>query len=414
MKLVSRYLYHYLEKHGDSSQDTFAFTPLSRTFLSNILFKINQNYQQLQLTNITFEKTWENKHFADYEYIPAEIRKNWIDKIPKGTFIQRKCTLAINDKLFHIHLWFPTINRTVNPPTIMNDIQIEEKVQNTIRKIYLWLSLATSYLLKNTKCSREVNIFLYLTHHSKFLPNSSRKKIDQICANTAFTTACVLEKTNIHIYREEEWFKVLMHETFHNLGLDFIDIDNHEINKSVLQIFPVTITDLRMYETYAELWAEIMNTIFITFLTDLPKKKGRLPLIKWILVIEKMMKVEMDFTIFQVKKILNHHKMKYTDLFLPEKAAFYHEDTQVFSYFVLKSIWMIHLNHFLEFCAKQPGGSSLKFNLSPRNLAIFIDKMKKLAKSPILLDKHNKNDIISYKEPNFANTTLRMTLYEME
>jgi hypothetical protein len=206
-----------------------------------------------------------------------------------------------------------------------------------------------------------------------------------------------------------------MHETFHNLGLDFIDIDNPAMNASVLQLFPVTITDLRMYETYAELWAEIMNVVFITFLSDPPKKKGRLPLIKWTLVIEKMMKVEMEFTLFQVKKILNHHKLKYTDLFIPEKAAFYHEDTQVFSYFVLKSIWMIQLNPFLEFCAKQPGGSSLKFHLSPSNLAIFIEKMKKLAKSPILLDKYNKNNVISTsKEPNFANTTLRMTLYELE
>jgi hypothetical protein len=248
----------------------------------------------------------------------------------------------------------------------------------------------------------------------KFIPNSSRKKIDQICANTAFTTACVLEKTNIHIYREEEWFKVLIHETFHNLGLDFIDIDNHEMNKSVLQLFPVTITDLRMYETYAELWAEVMNVVFIVFLTDLPKKKGRLPLIKWTLVIEKMMQVEIKFTIFQVKKILNHHKLKYTDLFLPEKAGFYHEDTQIFSYYILKSIWMIHLNHFLEFCAKQPGGSSLKFHLSLRNLEIFIEKMKKLAKSPILLEKYNKINPLSNKESNFANTTLRMTLYELE
>jgi len=415
MKSVSRYLYHYLEQHGElSSRNTFSFTPLSRTFLSNLLLKINQYYLQWEYNKIIFEKKWENKHFADYEYIPSEIRRNWIDKIPKDTCIQRKCTLNIHDKIFHIHLWFPTVNRTVNPPTIMSDAQIEAKVQHTILKIYLWLSLATSFLLKNTKCSREVNIFLYLTHHSKFLPNSSRKKIDQICANTAFTTGCVFEKTNIHIFREEEWFKVLMHETFHNLGLDFIDLDNQTINTSILQLFPVAITDFRIYETYAELWAEIMNIVFIVFLTDPPKKKGRLPLIKWTLLIEKMLKVEMDFTVFQVKKILNHHKLKYTDLFIPEKAGFYHEDTQVFSYYVLKSIWMIHLNHFLEFCAKQPGGSSLKFCLTQPNLGIFIKKMKQLAKSPILLEKYSKNSDISYKEPNFANTTLRMTIYELE
>jgi hypothetical protein len=129
---------------------------------------------------------------------------------------------------------------------------------------------------------------------------------------------------------------------------------------------------------------------------------------------EKMMETEMEFTIFQVKKVLDHQKLKYTDLFIPEKAVYYHEDTQTFSYFVLKSIWMIHLNAFLEFCAKQPGGSSLKFHLSPRNLDIFIAKMKKLAKSNLLIGKYAKKNIGSPKESVFANTTLRMTLYELE
>jgi len=415
MKSVSRYLYHYLETHLQPDRSNFTFTPLSRTFLSSLFYKMNiANIKWQQNENIHYETKWENNNISDYEYIPVEIRKNWIEKIPKNTIIQRKCTLHIGDKIFHIHVWFPTIYRNVNPPIIMSENEIEYKIQNTIHKIYLWLTIATSYISKNAKCSKEINIYLYLTHHSKFLPNSSRKKIDQTCANTAFTTGCVMVKTNIHIFREEEWFKVLMHETFHNLGLDFIDIDNNQINNEILKLFPVSVTDLRLYETYAELWAEIMNVMFIIFLSDPPKKKGRLPLVKWISVMEKMMATEMEFTIFQVKKVLNHQKLKYMDLFIPEKAKYYHEDTQTFSYFVLKSIWMIHLNTFLEFCAKQPGGSSLKFHLSLRNLEIFTEKMKKLAKTNLLLEKYTKKNIGSTAESVFANTTLRMTLYELE
>lgn len=414
MKSVSKYLYNYLQTHIETGRSNFHFTPLSRTFLSSILYKINIANQKWQNENIHYETKWENKHFSDYEYIPVEIRKNWIEKIPKNTIIQRKCTLHIGEKIFHIHVWFPTIYRNVNPPIIMSDSEIENKIQRTIHKIYLWLSVATSYITKLTKCSKEVNIFLYLTHHSKFLPNSPRKKIDQTCANTAFTTSCVMVKTNIHIYREEEWFKVLMHETFHNLGLDFIDIDNNQVNLEILKLFPISVTDIRIYETYAELWAEIMNIMFTVFLSDPPKKKGRLPLVKWISMMEKMMEMEMEFTIFQVKKVLDHQKLKYTDLFIPEKAVYYHEDTQAFSYYILKSIWMLHLNAFLEFCAKQPGGSSLKFQLSPKNLDIFIEKMKKLAKSKLLIEKYAKKNMDSTKESVFANTTLRMTLYELE
>lgn len=414
MKSVSKYLYNYIQTHTPVSKNHFYFTPLSNTFLSDIFYKINMANQKWEKTTITFEPKWENQHFTDYEYIPLEIRKNWIEKIPKDTIIQRRCTFLISDKTFHIHLWFPTINRTTNPPTILSDAEVETKIEKTMQKIYLWLTLATSFLLKNTKCSKEVNIFLYLTHHSKFLPRVTRKKIDQICANTAFTTGCVLEATNIHIFREEEWFKVLMHETFHNLGLDFIDLNNAKVNTEIRSVFPVSITDFRYYETYAELWAEILNVMFIVFLSDLPKKKGRLPVVKWISTVEKMMEIEMRFTMFQAKKILAHSKLKYTDLFIAEKAIHYHEDTQIFSYYILKSLWMIHLNVFLEFCARQPDGSSLKFHLSPRNLEIFTEKIKHLAKSKILLEKYAQSSDLLNKDTTFANTTLRMTLYEIE
>ena len=73
-----------------------------------------------------------------------------------------------------------------------------------------------------------------------------------------------------------------MHETFHTLGMDFIEIDHPTINAKILELFPITVTDIGVCEIYPELWAEIMNILFIVFLNDLPKKKGRLPLIKWI------------------------------------------------------------------------------------------------------------------------------------
>jgi len=405
MKRVSHYLYHYLQTHLPPEKSSFHFTPLSHTFLSTLFYKINQAYIQWQRTTIETEKDWQNENKIDYEYIPLEIRKNWIENVSKETITKHKCRLPIGEKIFHIYVWFPNTN--------MTEKEIEDKIQNTISKIYLWLSIATSFLSKKTKCSKEVNIYLYLTHHSKFLPTNTKKKINPLCANTAFTTGCIQEKTNIHIFREEEWFKVFIHETFHTLGMDFIEIDHPTINKKILELFPISVTDIRLYELYAELWAEIMNILFIVFLNDLPKKKGRLPLIKWISMTEKLIETEMEFTIFQAKKILQFHKLKYTDLFIPEKAKVYKEETNIFSYYILKSIWMVHLNAFLEFCAKQPGGSSLKFYSSAPNLEIFIKKMIILAKSNILLDKYARNNVV-YKDAVFANTTLRMSLYELE
>jgi hypothetical protein len=405
MKKVSYYLYQYLQTHLPPDKSSFHFTPLSHTFLSTLFYKINQAYIQWQQISIEIDNDWQNENRIDYEYIPLEIRKNWIENVQKETIIKRKCTLSIGEKMFHIYVWFPYIN--------MTEKEIEYKIQNTFGKVYLWLSIVSSFLSKKMKCSKEVNIYLYLTHHSKFLPTNTKKKIDPLCANTAFTTGCIQERTNIHIFREEEWFKVFIHETFHTLGMDFIEMDHPTINAKILELFPISVTDIRLYEMYAELWAEIMNILFVVFLNDLPKKKGRLPLIKWISMTENLIETEMEFTIFQAKKILQFHKLKYTDLFIPEKAKVYQEETNIFSYYILKSIWIIHLNDFLEFCSKQPRGSSLKFYSSLHNLEKFIKKMKILAKSKFLLEKYTRNNVIN-KDANFANTTLRMSLYELD
>ena len=65
-----------------------------------------------------------------------------------------------------------------------------------------------------------MNIYIFLTDLKKKLPEHTGQEIGKINVNTGFTMTC-RPKSNIVIYRKEEWFKVLIHETFHNFGLDF-------------------------------------------------------------------------------------------------------------------------------------------------------------------------------------------------
>lgn len=418
MKLITEYLHQSISNHLSNinipNTNPF-FSPLSRTFLSTLFQKIHNANLEWYSQRIQIENNWNNPtaNTSDYNHIPEPIRKNWIEIIPRDTIIKRQATLNIGDRTFHIFLWFPTIHRNINPPTIMSEKEIENKVQSTIHRIFLWLSVANTFLVKPAKCSKEVNIYLYLTHHCKFLPTNHKKPIDQLCANTAFTTGCVLEKTNIHIFREEEWFKTFMHETFHNLGMDFIDLDRPEINQRILQLFPISVQDIRLYESYTEMCATMMNILFVVYLRDPPAKKGRLPFVKWIAMAEDKFRMEQKFALFQAHKILGYHRLKYSDLFLTEKARIYHENTNVFSYYILKCIWILNLNSFIEFCAKQPGGSSLKFHLTDRNLDHYIQLLKQFAVSKSVIETFRELPI-NTKQINFTNTTLRMTLHELE
>jgi len=127
------------------------------------------------------------------------------------------------------------------------------------------------------------------------------------------------------------------------------------------------------------------------------------------------------FSLFQATKILVFHKFKYSDLFVVEKAQTYKEETQVFCYYILKSIWLLNINSFLEFCVSQKGGASLKFYSSQHNLDKYANTLIKNARQ--LFYMNSINDMYMYyqqgkdkdnkKNVPFAKNTLRMTLQEL-
>jgi hypothetical protein len=121
---------------------------------------------------------------------------------------------------------------------------------------------------------------------------------------------------------------------------------------------------------------------------------------------------------------LHFCKLKYSDLFLPEKAYLYKEETQVFSYYILKCILLLNINLLLEFCVSQKGkgGASLKFNTTQENMEKYANILMKYAKNDVVI--HSMNDMHIYfvynlskknnpKKIPFLKNTLRMTLQEL-
>jgi hypothetical protein len=358
--------------------------------------------------------------------IPPEIKKKYIDTKPREKIFQRKFSIPVGNKRFDIFIWFPITLATSPLPKghnkknemLMSHKQIQEKIVRILKKIYLWLHVVCSYLPKTHKCSNLVEVYLFLTEHQKNLPHHHDIPVDVIHVNTAFTTGCFAENTSICVFREEEWFKVFMHETFHTLGLDFIDIDHPSINERMRKTFPIAVDDVRVYEVYAEMWAEIMNVLFLVYEMDPPARKGRLPMIRWIATLEKAFLLEQTFSIFQSNKVLAFQKLKYSDLFV---ASHYKENTYIFSYFILKSIWMSHVNEFLEFCAKQSGGFSIQFDMSSssKNLNVFLSNLVTFATSEKYLSEMSRIRELSIptldkkKRGDFLANTLRMTCLEL-
>lgn len=222
------------------------------------------------------------------------------------------------------------------------------------RKIYRWLSVAANYACP--KCSQTLDIYLYFTDLKKRLPKKTQI-LSPENINTAYTTSCA-PSCEIHLFRREEWFKVLIHESFHCLGLDFSDAAFGAAEKErVRAAFPgAAAGDILLYETYTECMAEILAALFSC-------RTGA--------AAAAAIKREQIFSVFQTCKILDFMDMRYDDLArFAGAAGTYREKTAVFSYFILKSILMVHINEFFDWCAAN-NKNALRFDRA--KIGAFVD-----------------------------------------
>jgi len=338
---------------------------------------------------------------SSYDYIPQEIRKSrHMEFAPKK----------------HIHITTVKIKqRTYNFLVVQfenasSSILTQEAI-HIVKQACIWLLVASNYAPAN--CSNTMNINLYLTDLKKVLPENKQDVIDMVHVNTAFTTSCS-KNTTINIFRKEEWFKVLIHETFHNLGMDFSEkqeLSNIAKNE-ILKVFHIH-SDLRLYETYCEMWAEIINVIIRNTSKHMRMLSGNI-----IKFVEYDLQMERAFSLFQTAKLLHHFKIKYSDFLKSDSTVTekYRERTEAFSYYVLKSIIMFDVNKFIEWCITN-NNNVLHFNnpethivkysreliLSQYNKPDFLRAIENVAESSF---SNNKK----IKKINFMYKTMRMTV----
>jgi hypothetical protein len=382
-----------------------------------------------------------------YNEIPAPIRHQIETTEKKG----RVYTFTVHERTIHVHLVFPkpSVAGSEYSRIYESEEHINTFFESSIHRIAVWLQLA--YLFAGKTCAKELTCYLFLTEHTKILPKKDENiqigngsyemsSIDTLHANTAFTTSCSPNSV-IMLYRMEEWFKVFIHETFHSLGLDFSQLDNTVSNREIVQLFPGCSRDLdvRLYETYCEMWAEILNVMFIAYYSESFSKKSRVSkrisanttktrrnvgmseysriLSKTLAKTEEFLKYERAYTMYQASKVLQHSKFTYMDLCkTTHKANTYTEQTPVFSYYIVKSILFYHINDFVEWCSRH-NQHILYFTKTQENIREYERLIGRLYKSDEFIQKlntlllnHTKNT--PEKTSQRITQTLRMSLYE--
>ena len=424
MKEISKRLLRFIKTHFKQKLKTVLNTPIislkSRTFLRTLYERIlkadrswqknTHDIQETQLRQIPANSDDFQKGPA-YSYLPEEIKSIIVKSVKYEKTIQFK----INSDEYQIVMVYPQSNGELTTVKSINRF-----FESALYKLYLWLYVAKHYA--SPECSKNMNIHLYFTDHLKVLAKGKMEPLDEIHANTAFTTSCS-PSTDIHLFREEEWFKVFIHETFHNLGLDFSAMDNMACNRRILELFPIN-KEVRLFETYCETWAEIIHCVFLAFLSTQVRHHRN-----WTLVfnkIDELLKYEAVWSAFQCVKVLNHYHLSYsqlTDMNCPlaknVRAKQYKENTYILSYFVIKAVFMTQPSKFIDWCIDH-NGRTLDFKKTPQNLMDYCGLVALLYKDPWFTEIYVRVMEEWFKDPGNSaikhevdGQTLRMTLFEL-
>lgn len=246
-----------------------------------------------------------------------------------------------------------------------------------VENMLVWLQFIDKFASK--KCSPELTIYVYHTSLKKMLPTMTNHILSEENVNTAFTRTCPVT-SEIVVFRKEEWFKVFMHETFHNFGLDFSDMNTSHCDAKILNIFKVN-SNANFFESYTEFWARIMNALFCSYHSVSPKTHIE----KMLSNAEIFINIEIGYSFFQTVKVLQFMGLNYSNLYKnQENLERYKEKTSVLAYYVVTLILMNHYQDFISWCSEN-NYSLLQFKKTLKNQDLFCKFIEKKYKSKTML-----------------------------
>jgi len=375
-------------------------------------------YKKIKESNSKIDAMWrtprikremkETPHLGDIRhselikgvYVPEDIRR-FIKRNTKG-IISYKGSILGREMTIKLYL---TSDRQFNELA---------KIDLIAKRMFVWLYFIIPYT--NTNCSRTLTAHCYLCPHKKELPQAQFTVLGPSHVNGGVTTAC---PTNgeICIYREEELFKVFIHETFHAFGLDWSNMISSELRGKLKALFPISST-MDVSETYTEFWATIFNCLFTAFyLRDNYNNKEN-----FLLYAEYCIYCEQIFSLFQCVKILQFMGIYYKTLFemddisIKARKFLYKEKSNIFAYYILKMVLLMHADQFITWCIKH-NSNILNFKKTNGNLNKFYEFIKQHYDTrPLLQDLDKMHQIVKRgKKYNrkVVPKSLRMTVIEV-
>jgi hypothetical protein len=405
-KVFNEYISLYDELRDYNKESSF-------TYQSNVYDKIYYEIKEIY-------NNYNSKQ-RKQDYIINKINKDKLSEIDllNSRYVSQKVRRYIYDNITHIVTYTFKINKnkfnnverniTTYFSVFNNDINIET-LDNYVLKIKILLSFLYRY--SSVSCSKNLELYLFLSNKKKQLPEkqlpekqlpkkqlpkkTSSKILDEDNINSAVTTSCSVNG-QLLIYRKEEWYKVLIHELFHILGLDFSSINIDKYSFIVRKYFNDIKTDCLLFEAYCELWAIILNSCFNVFFkevkTKVNREKTKIYKSTFIKKLKENLELERKYSIFQMNKIIKYmdNNLHYSD-FINDNyysrmkvSRYYRENTNVFCYYFIKTILLNNLEGFIKWCYNN-NSNILNFNKDTDKIESFIKLIIKNSSKEFLIN----------------------------
>jgi len=261
--------------------------------------------------------------------------------------------------------------------------KIEERVKKTIHIIN-----TLKKLFGRENAYQKLTI--YDINQNKNLPKKINDTIGPENCNSGYCNVLYNENINgdIVLYRNEEFYKVLIHESIHANFIDYniiLQQKKHNLDNEICTDYNILLN-----EAFTETFACLINSVFIYYYTKID--------------INIIFKNEIKFMLNNFIKLMNHYGINnLKDIIVKNKCKrYFKQKTNVFSYYILKTINYLYINDFLSIMKVHSNKFyCIKNNKFNKNYVNFI--FQKI----MYLNKYIKNQKMNdYK--------LKLSLYEMK
>ena len=252
-----------------------------------------------------------------------------------------------------------------------------------------------------------LELHIFLTPFKKLLPKKRGATIGPENVNSGMTHPCQ-KTTRIMIFRQEEFMKLVVHETVHALGIDIPHRFYQYYREQLDRIFGINST-YNLNETYTEFWGVTINILFQIIQSIGPgdRHADDPTYIKGLIL--DCYSLEATFSRIQTIKVLDWMGLSLDNLVnRTQKLGDFKEDTHVFAYYILKYLLLENITDVLSVVA---GHINFSDGLSDDAIKRRIDRLIAIINHSLKINSHDFMRRFLRDERSIMNISRSCTVY---